>query len=152
MKSNQKDACINLAKEISNIIDLSIDVEYRENNVLIDEVSYTGDLASFRFGQKPYPFNLLKNEEQNKNYIAVEFMEFDGQVKDKLKFEEIEDLLNELKDSSLAIKLKIAMRILENKMFSVEQPYLSTDKSRLFINFKKEYFTVKFNIIADFKQ
>lgn len=151
MTINQKEACINLAKELSNIIDPSINVEYRENSVLIDEVSYKGDLASFRFGQKPYPFNLLKNEDQNKNYIAVEFMEFDSPKKENLKFEEIEDLLNELKDSSLALSLKLAMKIVENKMFNVEQPYLSTDKSRLFINFKMEYFTVKFNIIGDFK-
>ena len=151
-----KETCIKLAKVLAFLLGQSrsepLTITSDTTNVIIDDVEFTGQAASFYFGETPYPFNIIKDNNKDFNYARVEVMNTlqGNKISDFIEFKDVSSLISELANNNTKKALCESLIILEEKGFQVKQPQLSTNNTKLYITLVKYEIKVQFEVKAEF--
>lgn len=151
-----KEICVNLAKVLSLMLGHSrsepLTITSQSTGVIIDDVSFTGQSASFYFGETPYPFNIIKNNAKDFNYVRIEVMNTlqANKSSEFIDFKDVFSLIAELSNKNTTKGLTDSLIILKEKGFQVKQPTISTNNTKLFITLVKYEITVNFEVKAEF--
>jgi len=95
-----KETCLHLAKVLSLTLGHSrsepLTITSQRTGVIIDDVSFTGQSASFYFGETPYPFNIIKDNVKDFNYARVEVMNTlqGNKISDFVEFKDVSSLIS----------------------------------------------------------
>lgn len=151
-----KETCLNLAKVLILLLGQRrsepLTIISDTTNVIIDDVEFTGQAASFYFGETPYPFNIIKDNDKDFNYARVEVMNTLQRNKnsDFVEFKDVSSLISELANDNTKKGLSECLIILQEKGFQVKQPQLSTNNTKLYITLVKYEIKVQFEVKAEF--
>lgn len=151
-----KETCLHLAKVLSLTLGHSrsepLTITSQSTGVIIDDVSFTGQSASFYFGETPYPFNIIKNNAKDFNYARIEIMNTlqGNKSSEFIDFKDVFSLIAELANKNTTKGLTDSLIILKEKGFQVKQPSVSTNNTKLFITLVKYEITVNFEVKAEF--
>lgn len=144
---NQIEKCSNIANKLLDIMksnnDTDQQIETRNGGVIIDENSYNLHMASFKFGKRAYPFNMIHGENEFINRVSVEYLKRPASClsnKGNHDVQTLRDLVNRLSNKNVATDLITLIDYLDNEGFTVPvdtNPVLSTNKSLLHFRMQK---------------